>query len=177
MAKTRRRPAHRPAIEIPIIGELFEESEQEIVRGLLDAPKGSRVTLYIDSAGGSVYSALSIATLIRVRKLRASAIVLAECSSSAVLVFAACPERWVTPRSVFLFHRVKWRSEKDVRSEEASNWALHFRWLEDEIDRYQSALFGIPSPPFPTWIQEGRFVAGRELVDLGLAKLLDDDVP
>ena len=33
------------------------------------------------------------------------------------------------------FHRVKWRSEKDVRSEEAASWAAHFQWLEAEIDR------------------------------------------
>lgn len=159
--------------ELAIIGEMFDEQEVEVVRDLLSIPKRDPVTLYIDSAGGSVYAALTVAGLIRSRELEATAVVLGECSSSAILVFAACQRRLVSPRSVFLFHRVKWRSEKDVRSEEAVNWAGHFQWLESEIDRYQAELFGIAEDHFSAWIREGRFVLGPELVQLGVAELID----
>lgn len=160
-------------VEIPVVGELYEDGENDILKSLLEVPPGENVILYLDCAGGSVYAALTIATLIRLRKLKATAMVLGECSSSAILIFAACQERYVTPRSVFLFHHVRWRSEKDVRSIEAAQWATHFRWLEDEIDRYQAELFGVPHDRFAGWIDEGRFVLGAELVEMGVAKFLE----
>lgn len=176
MAKSRpgKGKSQKPAeTEIAIIGELHEENEAEIINSLLDLEPESRVTIYLDSSGGSVYSALAIASMIRLRKLDATALVLSECSSSALVVFAACQKRLVTPRSVFLFHRVRWRSEKDVRSEEASNWAEHFQWLEKEVDRYQAELMGLELKEMDRWTLEGRFVLGPELVKLGVAELVD----
>ena len=173
MAARKTRKAKEPPPEIPIVGELYEDGELDIVKALLDVPPGSEVVLYFDSSGGSVYAALTVTGLIRHRKLKATAIVLGECSSSALLVFAACRKRLVTPLSVFLFHRVKWRSDKDVHSEEAANWASHFKWLEVEIDRYQAEMFGVDESRFTDWIREGRFVTGAELVELGIAEMID----
>lgn len=171
MKKREKKPSRTRSVEIAVVGELFDEGEADIINALLDTDPGSETTLYIDSAGGSVYAALSVAALIKMRKLKATAVVLGECSSSAILIFAACPKRIVTPRSVFLFHRVKWRSEKDVRSEEAMHWASHFHWLEKDVDRYQAELFGKNKDVFTQWIDEGRFVLGPELVALEVASL------
>jgi ATP-dependent protease ClpP protease subunit len=159
--------------EIALIGELFEEAEGDVVNALLDVPTGGRVTLFIDCPGGSVYAAMAIVALIRFRKLKVSAVVIGECSSSALLVFACCEKRLVTPRSVFLFHRVKWRSEKEVRSEEAAQWAEHFQWLEKEVDQYQAEMFGRPHEKFAEWIEQSRFVTGREMAELGLAEMVE----
>jgi ATP-dependent protease ClpP protease subunit len=171
MAK-KAREKEKPA-EVAVVGELYEEGQADIIRSLLDVPHGEEVVIYIDCAGGSVYAALAITALLRIRKLKATAIVIGECSSSAILIFAACPKRFVTPRSAFLFHRVKWRSEKDVRSEEAANWASHFHWLEQEVDLYQAKLLGGSYEQFARWINEGRFVLGRELAELGYAQIID----
>lgn len=171
MAK--RKSKKEPPPQIPVLGELFEETEADIVKALLEVEPEGEVILYIDSAGGSVYSALAISTLLRYRRLRATAIVIGECSSSALLIFAACARRIVSCRSIFLFHRIRWRGEKDVRSEEATNWASHFQWLELEMDRYQAELFGIAPERMQPWIEQGRFVLGPELVELGLAELMD----
>lgn len=173
MTKRDKKPTRHAPAEVAVVGELFDEGESDILNGLLDVDPGGEVTLYIDSAGGSVYAALAIAALIRIRRLKATAYVVGECSSSAILIFAACKKRFVTPRSVFLFHRVKWRSEKDVRAEEAVNWASHFQWLEKEIDRYQAGMFGAAEEKFSRWIDEGRFVLGTELVELGVAQLVE----
>ncbi|MFO0949434.1 MAG: ATP-dependent Clp protease proteolytic subunit [Planctomycetota bacterium] len=175
MAKTKKKRGEeeQPPVELAIVGEIFDEAESEFVKDLLSIPAGEEFTLYLDSAGGSVYAALTIAGMIRSRKHKVTAIVLGECSSSAILIFAACQRRLVSPRSVFLFHRVKWRSEKDVRSEEAVNWAGHFQWLEEEIDAYQAALFGLAEDRFAAWIKEGRFVLGPQLVELGIAEFID----
>ncbi|MGL4463179.1 MAG: ATP-dependent Clp protease proteolytic subunit [Planctomycetia bacterium] len=162
-----------PPAEIAIVGELFEETEQDVIQSLLDVDFDGEVTLYIDSGGGSVYTAMAVATLIRYRRLKATAVVIGECSSSALLVFAACQKRLVTPRSTFLFHRVKWRSEKDTTSYEAVNWAAHFQWLETELDRYQASLFKLEPAVFDEWTREARFVLGADLVKLGLAEMVD----
>lgn len=159
--------------EIAVVGEVYDEVVSDVIHALLDIPEGEEATIYIDSSGGSVYSAMAIATLIRLRKIRATGVVLSECSSAAILIFAACQRRYVTPRSVFLFHRVKWRSEKDMRREEAINWAQHFQWLEIEIDKYQASLFGTGEDKVHEWIEQGRFVLGTELADLGLAEIVD----
>lgn len=171
---TGKKPRKRSnAKEIAIVGELFEEGEKDIVEALLDVPIGAEVTIYIDCAGGSIYAALTIAALIRYRRLQATAVVLAECSSSALLVFAACQRRLVTPRSVFLFHRAKWRSERDYRTEEAASWAQHFQWLEEEADRYQAELLGVKPDRLIEWCNASRHVLGPEIVANGLAELLD----
>ena len=162
-----------PQPEIAIVGELHEETVGDVLRDLLDIEPKSDVTIYFDCAGGSVYSALAVAALLRHRQMNATAVVLSECSSAALLVFAACRRRLVTPRSVFLFHRVKWRSEKDMRREEAANWAKHFLWLETEADRYQAELFGRAEKEVRLWVEESRFVLGPELAALGLAELIE----
>lgn len=172
MSKPRAR-SRKPAVEIAVVGEIFDENEKEIVQSLLDARTGEAITLYIDSSGGNVYAALAIANILRHRRLRATGVVVGECSSSAVLIFAACKARLVGPHSVFLFHRIKWRTEKDARSEEAAQWASHFQWLEQQVDEMQARWLGIPLEVMKSWIAEGRFVIGRDLVELGAAQMLE----
>ena len=173
MGKKKSNRQRRQTSEVPIIGELFEEQETDIIKSLLEIPIGEEVTFYIDSGGGSVYSAISIASLMRYREIKGTAVVLGECSSSSIMIFAACQRRFVTARSVFLFHRVKWRSEKDVRSEEAAHWVQHFKWLESEADDYQATMLGKPKEIFAKWIEEGKFVLGKDMVELGLAEMID----
>ena len=82
--KTKRAKDERPP-EIAVVGEVYEEVVADVIRELLEVPEGGEATIYIDSAGGSVYSAMAIATLIRLRKIRATGMVLSECSSASIL--------------------------------------------------------------------------------------------
>jgi ATP-dependent protease ClpP protease subunit len=66
-------------------------------------PAGGDCVFYIDSAGGSVFGALAVLTMLRYRRLKATAMVIGECSSVALLLFAACRKRLVPPHSTFLF--------------------------------------------------------------------------
>src|SRR5262249_2811820 len=131
----------RKVPDIPIVGEV-DDWEADVVRALLEIPTGSECVFYIDSAGGSVYGALAVLTLLRHRKLSGTAIVLGECSSAALLLFAACKRRLVTPFSTLLFHRMRWQSDKRVGSEEAYRWAQHFEDMEKAMDDLQVQLFG-----------------------------------
>ena len=157
--------------EIPIIGEV-DDWEADVVRALLDIPPGSECILYIDSAGGSVYGALAVLTLMRHRRLQGTAIVLGECSSAALLLFAACKRRLVTRYSTLLFHRMRWQSDKRVGSEEAFRWAKHFEDMEKDLDTLQVQLFGAAEEQVRVWTRGGYYVTGPELVAVGLAEML-----
>jgi ATP-dependent Clp protease protease subunit len=157
--------------EIPVIGEV-DDWEADVIRALLEIPHGGECVLYIDSAGGSVYGALAVLALMRHRRLQGTAVVLGECSSAALLLFAACKRRLVTRYSTLLFHRMRWQSDKRVGSEEAFRWAKHFEDMEKDLDALQVQLFGAAEEQIRTWTRGGYYVTGPELVAAGLAELL-----
>ena len=159
-------------LEFAIIGDL-SDSESDLSEKILSVPVGGECTIFFDSPGGSVYSALSLMTLIATREIRATGIVTGECSSAAIWPFAACCYRKVTPFSVMLFHRMKWQSEEQVGLGEASEWARHFAQLEQEMDSLLTCFFGTASQQVEQWIRESRYITGRELVEAGLADLVE----
>ena len=99
--------------------------------------------------------------------------VIGECSSAALLLFAACKKRFVTPYSTLLFHRMRWQSEKRVSSQEAGHWARHFDEMEKEIDDLQVRLFGAAEQQVREWTAEGRYVTGPEITAAGLAEMVE----
>jgi len=167
-----RSKARKQVTEIPVIGDV-DDWESDVIKTLLELPHGGECVFYIDSAGGSVFGALAVLTLMRHRHLEGTAIVLGECSSAALLVFAACRRRFVTPYSTLLFHRMRWQSEKRVGSEEAYLWARHFEEMEKDIDNLQVRLFGAAEEQIRAWTGGGHYVTGPQLVAAGLAEMLE----
>jgi ATP-dependent protease ClpP protease subunit len=159
-------------LEVALVGDLTD-NEGDLTEKLLGVPPGGRCTLYIDSPGGSPYCAISLMTLIKLRKLSATGIVTGECSSAALWPFAACTKRYVTPYSVLLFHPMKWQSEEHVGLAEASEWARHFGQLEQDMDVLLAEMFDMRQDEINKWIHPGRYVGGRELAEAGLAELID----
>ncbi|NQV26935.1 MAG: hypothetical protein HQ518_21505, partial [Rhodopirellula sp.] len=72
-----------------------------------------------------------------------------------------------------LFHPMRWQSAEDVRLEEATEWARHFKNLEGDLDKLLARLFDFSEEKIAEWTKPGRFISGQELVDAGLAKLID----
>ena len=159
-------------LEIAICGDLSEH-EADVCEKLLAVPPGGQCTLYFNSPGGSAYSALSLATLITLRGMNATGIVLSECSSAAIWPFAACRRRIVTVHSTLLFHPLKWESGEHVAIDEAAEWARHFAHLEQDMDGVLARLFGISIDKLAAWMKPGRYVSGHELATAGLAELVD----
>lgn len=159
-------------IEIAVTGELTEH-QPELSEKLLEVEPGGECVLYFDSGGGSAYSGIALTSLILLRSLRATGVVVGECSSAALWPFAACQRRLVTPYSVLLFHPMKWQSEEHVLLAEAKEWARHFGELEGTMDRWLAELFGVAPDVIEPWICPGRFVSGAELVQCGLADLTE----
>ena len=158
--------------EISVCGDLTER-QADLLERFTDVPRGSKGVVYFDSCGGSVYTGLAIGTLIRLRNLRVTAVVLGECSSAALLPFAACQQRLVTPHSTLLFHPMRWQSDEDVRLEEATEWARHFKDLESRLDLLLATLMHAPQETLQGWTRPGRFVTGSELAAAGIASLFD----
>lgn len=158
--------------EIVISGELVDKDGQ-LHEKLMDLPRNSRGTIFFDSSGGSAYVGLALASLIRLRGLKAVGIVAGECSSAAIMPLAACRERYVTPHTSLLFHPIRWQSEEQVRLEEAAEWARHFRVMEADHDALIATLFGASLETIKAWNNPGRFVSGEEFVAAGLAKMID----
>ena len=159
-------------VEIAIVGDLTD-SEADLTDRLLGIEPGGECTIYFDSPGGSPYCAVSLMTLIKLRRLRATGIVTGECSSATLWPFAACHRRIVTPFSVMLFHPMRWQSEENVGLAEASEWARHFGQLEQDMDTLLAELFGVSADLMRKWISPGRYVSGRELAAAGMAELVE----
>jgi len=158
--------------EIAFVGDLTDH-ETDLCEKLLSVPPGGECTLFIDSPGGSPYCAVSLMSLIVLRRLRATGIVTGECSSAALWPFSACCRRLVTPCSVLLFHQMKWQSEEHVGLSEAAEWARHFGHLEVEMDRLLCSMFGVDEDLLSKWISPGRYITGREFAEAGLAELVE----
>ncbi|PQO47071.1 ATP-dependent Clp protease proteolytic subunit [Blastopirellula marina] len=159
-------------LEIVIAGE-FGESCGEIYEKLLDVPVGGECTLYFDSPGGSSYAAIGLVSLIRLRKIEATGIVIGECSSAAIWPFAACRKRLVTPWSVMLFHPMRWQSDENIPVTEAAEWVRHYHQLNSEMDSLLASLFRTQTEQIAEWTHPGRFVTGAELAAAGLAELIE----
>jgi ATP-dependent Clp protease, protease subunit len=159
-------------LEIAISGDLSEH-ESDIYEKLLSVPPGGECTLYFNSPGGSAYAALALASLIVLRGMNATGVVLAECSSAAIWPLAACRRRVVTAHSVLLFHPLKWESGEHVAIDEAAEWARHFAHLEQDMDAVLARLLGISIDKLAAWMKPGRYVSGHELAAAGLAELVD----
>jgi ATP-dependent protease ClpP protease subunit len=164
----------RGPVEIAIVGDLTD-NEGELTDRLLSIAPGAECTLYFDSPGGSPYCAMSLVTLLRLRDVRATAVVTGECSSAALWPFATCRRRLVTPYSVFLFHPMKWQSEEHIGIKEAAEWSRHFADLERDMDVLLCQLFGKSSELITQWIRTHRYVTGKEMAEAGLAELVGLD--
>lgn len=158
--------------EIVLSGELSDK-QGELHAKLVELPRNSRGTIFFDSCGGSAFIGLALTALIRLRGLQAVGVVAGECSSAALMPFAACVERYVTPHSTLLFHMMRWQSEEQVRLEEAVEWARHFRSLEADQDQLLARLFDCDPEILAKWNRPGRFVSGTEMVAAGLAQMVD----
>lgn len=165
-------PQDEGPVEIAIVGDLTDH-EGELTDRLLSVEPGGSCTIYFDSPGGSPYCAMSLMTLIRLRRLDVTGVVTGECSSAALWPFAACRRRIVTPFSVLLFHPMRWQSEENVGLAEAAEWARHFATLEKDMDDLLADLFNVPHDLMARWISPGKYVSGRELAEAGLAELVE----
>ena len=159
-------------LEIAICGDLTEH-ETDICEKLLAVPPGGECVLYFNSPGGSAYAALSLASLLVLRGMNATGVVLGECSSAAIWPLAACRRRIVTAHSVLLFHPLKWESGEHVAIDEAAEWARHFAHLEQDMDGVLARLLGVTPDRLAAWMKPGRYVSGHDLASAGLAELVD----
>lgn len=162
--------------DIVIVDDL-EKCEKDVLEALAQMPDHSACRFIINSGGGSVYAGMGISTLIEMKHLRATAVVLADCSSSALLIFATCPERLVAPHASFLFHPMQWSSEERSRLPGALGWAKEFKRIESECAEWLLGHLDLPRTTLMRWVQRETYVTATELVEMGLASYIPELVP
>ncbi len=168
-----RRTSRKRIPEIAMIDDL-EKCEKDVLEALLHLPDKSRCRIIINSGGGSVYAGLGIATLIGMKRLDATAVVLADCSSSALLVFAACRHRLVAPHASFLFHPMQWSSEERSRLPGAMGWAHEFRRIEDACAHWVCAHLGITRAQYQQWVKRETYITAEQMVERGVASYIPE---
>ncbi|MDX2177835.1 MAG: ATP-dependent Clp protease proteolytic subunit [Candidatus Sumerlaeia bacterium] len=149
--------------------EDVEKCEKEVIEALMGFPVGGEATIVINSGGGSVYAGLAIGTVVRHRRMHCHAQVLADCSSSALLVFAACQTREVSPHASFLFHPMQWSSDDRSRVNGARSWSEEFLRVSKVCEDWLSELLPISRSVLRRWVQQEKYVVAQELIDLGIA--------
>lgn len=168
---TSRSSSLKEKAEIAVVDDL-EKYEKDVLEALMALPDRSACRLIINSGGGSVYAGLGIATLIEMKQLRATGVVLADCSSAALLVFSSCTERLVSPHASFLFHPIQWSSDERSRLPGALGWAREFKRIEDVCCAWICERLGLPGKLYRSWVQREVYITAHELVKLGAAKYI-----
>lgn len=156
-------------VDAMLVGNV-EDCEQDICNIILSLNEDSHLRLYINSVGGEVYSALSIAELMRLRDVRATAYVLGECHSAALIPFAACQTRFVSPSSSFLFHDMTVGADA-VSAKHIQRWSTHMHWINRQFLDTLSDMFCIPREQIDKWAGHERYLKSKDLVGAGIAAL------
>lgn len=168
--------AQRPVQSAPhrtiTIVEEVEKCEKDALEALLSTPEGGSATIIINSGGGSVYASLGIATMIRARRLVCHGVVLADCSSSALIIFAACATREVAEHASFLFHPMQWASEERTRLTGARSWSAEFQRVNQVCEDFLVEHLPIERPLLRRWVSAERYVPAVELIEMGIARSL-----
>jgi ATP-dependent Clp protease, protease subunit len=149
-----------------------EKCEKDLVEGLLALPSRRPCRIIINSGGGSVYASLAIATVMKMRQIQAEGIVLADCSSSALVVLSTCATRKIAPHASLLFHPMRWSSEDQARLSGAKSWAAEFDRIQRVYEDWLVTHLQLPRRTIRMWIREERYVLASELINLGVAEPL-----
>jgi len=103
-----------------LLGTIEEENVTRLIQGLylMDAVAGSdtkKITLVVNSYGGSVYDALALYDAMRTVKAPIETVAIGKCMSAATLIISAGDTRWATPNCSFMIHDISsWEEEKKV---------------------------------------------------------------
>jgi len=170
------RTATKKIPEIVIVDDL-EKCEKDVMEALLALPDRSTCRIVINSGGGSVYAGMGISTLIDMKKLKATAVVLADCSSSAVIVFATCQERLVAPHASFLFHPMQWSSDERSRLPGAMGWAKEFKRIDESCAEWIIEHLGVSRTTLLRWVKNEMYITADQLVEMGVASYIPELAP
>ena len=160
------------SLDIMLAGEL-DDRETDVCERILEAERHDQITIYFDSPGGSPYVGLALANLIRLRGLDARGVVIGECSSSAILPWAACSRRYLAPHTALMFHPMRWESDQNVTLREAAECARHYHQLEQSMDALIAQWLEVDLEQIKAWCEAPKFVSAEELIRLGVARPTD----
>ena len=90
--------------DIFIYGEIYDDFDAQIFAEQLNALDGQEVTVRINSAGGSVFSAIAMGNALRNYKGKVTASIEGLCASAAVLISSSCQRVLIAQNSLMMIH-------------------------------------------------------------------------
>ena len=156
--------------DILLTGEI-DERANKIVHALLKIPEDDEFTIYINSPGGSLMGAISIASTIQYRRLKGTVVVTGECSSAALLPFAACQDRFISPCSLFLWHQTQ-HEPSGMESTRLLPWAERAKSHDIATNTMLAEMLDIPRELISDWEKQSRYFSAKEMTKAGLAELI-----
>jgi len=162
-------------IYLKILGYIEKSTYDVIMPQLIDIIANNITTdicVFIDSTGGAVRPAISIANTLKAMKNKVTTIAINECASAACVLFAVGDERYMLSGTKFMMHKIK-ASVGDVflNDIEYRKLGLGLKNLEKEYKDLISEGSQMPKEKFEQIFssEKDTFFSDREVLKYRLA--------
>lgn len=150
--------------DIFIFGDISDEFDAQVFAEKLNGLNGTEVVIHINSAGGSVFSAIAMSNAIKNYKGKITASIEGLCASAATLISSACPHVLIAQNSLMMTHPVSVMLNKSCNMSQLAN-------VQESLAKVQEAyeLTIKPRLKKPLDFNSETWFTAQEAVDFGLA--------
>jgi len=144
------------------------------IQKALDRNKRSTFRMYLHSYGGNVETSLSFYQWIKLNKIDLTVVGLSLVASSATVVFLAGSKRQCTSKTNFLFHRLKFITEKGAMG--PYEMEENFKLAKIENERYKEIYkeLGLNNKELSKIMREGIYFDAEEAKARGIVHEIID---
>ena len=150
--------------DIFIYGEIDDDFDAQIFAEQLNALDGQEVTVRINSAGGSVFSAIAMGNALRNYKGKVTASIEGLCASSAVLISSSCQRVLIAQNSLMMIHSAGVLLNKMYNGQQLAT-------VQESLAKVQAACEATIKPRLkkPIDFSQETWFNAEEAVEYGLA--------
>lgn len=150
--------------DIFIYGEILDDFDAQIFAEQLNAMNGQEVTVRINSAGGSVFSAIAMGNALRNYAGKVTASIEGLCASAAVLISSSCPRVLIAQNSLMMIHPVSVMLRRMYNGQQLAT-------VQESLAKVQSATEATIKPRLkkPVDFSQENWFNAQEAVEYGLA--------
>ena len=150
--------------DIFIYGKIYDDFDAQIFAEQLNALNGAEVTVHINSAGGSVFSAIAMGNCLKNYKGKVTASIEGLCASAAVLISSSCPRVLIAQNSLMMIHSAGVLLNKMYNGQQLAT-------VQESLAKVQAACEATIKPRLkkPVDFSQETWFNAAEAVEYGLA--------
>ena len=154
-----------------VYGEIYNEFNAQIFAEQLNALSGQEVTVRINSAGGSVFSAIAMGNALRNYKGKVTASIEGLCASAAVLISSSCQRVLIAQNSLMMIHSAGVLLNKMYNDQQLAT-------VQERLAKVQAACEAMIKPRLkkPVDFSQETWFNAAEAVEYGLADEIAGEV-